>query len=204
MVDGMRLRGIIDRLDLAARRKPHRRGLQDRAGTVGALRARQHGRGPDLRAAVRERARAAPRPRSGSCTCASRWPSRRWPSEQTIRGQRKRAVAVWTAIERACDAEDFRPHVGPAVRPLPLQGFLPRVRRVTGPTMSTLDEAVDAAFEPLRGQPAVDRAAVRRLQPGRLRPHLGAAGRPQGAPPRAGPAARRRGARRRPASRRSS
>jgi putative RecB family exonuclease len=34
-------------------------------------------------------------------------------SEQTIRGQRKRAVAVWTAIERACDAEDFRPHVGP-------------------------------------------------------------------------------------------
>ena len=35
------------------------------------------------------------------------------PSEQTIRGQRKRAVAVWTAIERACDAEDFRPHVGP-------------------------------------------------------------------------------------------
>lgn len=34
-------------------------------------------------------------------------------SEQTIRGQRKRAVAVWTAIERACDSEDFRPHVGP-------------------------------------------------------------------------------------------
>ena len=34
-------------------------------------------------------------------------------TEQTIRGQRKRATAVWTAIERACDAEDFRPHVGP-------------------------------------------------------------------------------------------
>lgn len=34
-------------------------------------------------------------------------------SEQTIRGQRKRAVAVWSAIERACDAEDFRPNVGP-------------------------------------------------------------------------------------------
>lgn len=34
-------------------------------------------------------------------------------TEQTIRGQRKRAVAVWTAIERACDAEDFRPNVGP-------------------------------------------------------------------------------------------
>jgi putative RecB family exonuclease len=34
-------------------------------------------------------------------------------SEQSIRGQRRRAVAVWSAIERACDAEDFRPHVGP-------------------------------------------------------------------------------------------
>ena len=34
-------------------------------------------------------------------------------NEQSIRGQRKRAVAVWSAIERACDAEDFRPHVGP-------------------------------------------------------------------------------------------
>jgi putative RecB family exonuclease len=34
-------------------------------------------------------------------------------SDQTIRGQRKRAVAVWSAIERACDAEDFRPNVGP-------------------------------------------------------------------------------------------
>ncbi len=34
-------------------------------------------------------------------------------TEQTIRGQRRRTAAVWTAIERACDAEDFRPHVGP-------------------------------------------------------------------------------------------
>jgi putative RecB family exonuclease len=34
-------------------------------------------------------------------------------SEQTIRGQRRRAVAIWTAIERACDKEDFRPHTGP-------------------------------------------------------------------------------------------
>jgi len=32
-------------------------------------------------------------------------------SEQTIRGQRKRAVAVWAAIERACASEDFRPRV---------------------------------------------------------------------------------------------
>ncbi len=34
-------------------------------------------------------------------------------SAQTIRGQRRRASAVWSAIERACASEDFRPSVGP-------------------------------------------------------------------------------------------
>lgn len=32
------------------------------------------------------------------------------PSEQTVRGVQRRTEAVWTAIERACEAEDFRPH----------------------------------------------------------------------------------------------
>jgi putative RecB family exonuclease len=31
------------------------------------------------------------------------------PSEQAVRGTRQRAAAVWTAIERACRADDFRP-----------------------------------------------------------------------------------------------
>jgi putative RecB family exonuclease len=31
------------------------------------------------------------------------------PSEQSIRGLRQRTQAVWTAVERACDREDFRP-----------------------------------------------------------------------------------------------
>lgn len=39
------------------------------------------------------------------------------PSEQSSRGQRQRATAVWQAIERACRNEDFRP------RPSPLCGF---------------------------------------------------------------------------------
>jgi putative RecB family exonuclease len=34
-------------------------------------------------------------------------------TQQTITGQRRRAVAVWSAIARACDTEDFRPQVGP-------------------------------------------------------------------------------------------
>ncbi|MDA8290770.1 MAG: PD-(D/E)XK nuclease family protein [Actinomycetota bacterium] len=32
------------------------------------------------------------------------------PSPQTLRGARQRAVAVWRAIERACDQDDFRPN----------------------------------------------------------------------------------------------
>ena len=31
------------------------------------------------------------------------------PTEQSVRGHRTRAAAVWTAIERACEREDFRP-----------------------------------------------------------------------------------------------
>ena len=31
------------------------------------------------------------------------------PSEQAVRGLRQRTAAVWTAIERACENEDFRP-----------------------------------------------------------------------------------------------
>jgi len=35
------------------------------------------------------------------------------PSEQTLRGQRTKTLAVWSAIERACAGEDFRPRTGP-------------------------------------------------------------------------------------------
>jgi putative RecB family exonuclease len=31
------------------------------------------------------------------------------PSEQSVRGQARRTLAVWAAIERACEHEDFRP-----------------------------------------------------------------------------------------------
>ena len=38
------------------------------------------------------------------------------PSQQTIRGQRQRTIAVWQAIERACTSEDFRPRPSPLCR----------------------------------------------------------------------------------------
>ena len=119
-------------------------------------------------------------------------------SEQTIRGQRKRAVAVWTAIERACDCRGLPPQRRPPLRLLQLQEPpAPPSRALTMSQMTAIDEAVDAAFEPLRGNPQADRAAAVAVQPGRLRAHLGRARRLQGAAPRPQPPAGRRGARRR-------
>jgi putative RecB family exonuclease len=35
------------------------------------------------------------------------------PSDQSIRGLERRVGAIWTAVERACEREDFRPNPGP-------------------------------------------------------------------------------------------
>jgi len=112
MVDGMRLRGIIDRLDVAADgslivvdyktgRAPSERFERGSLGgvqTYALLCESVLGRAP---AEVRLLYLRQPIAISSVA------------SEQTIRGQRKRTLAVWSAIEKACDAEDFRPHVGP-------------------------------------------------------------------------------------------
>jgi len=112
MVDGMRLRGIIDRLDVGpdgslivvdyktgrAPSERFERGSLGGVQTYALLCESLLGRTP---AEVRLLYLRQPIAISSV------------PSEQTIRGQRKRAVAVWSAIERACDAEDFRPNVGP-------------------------------------------------------------------------------------------
>lgn len=112
VVDGMRLRGIIDRLDLTpegdlvvvdyktgrAPSERFERGSMGGVQTYALLCESLLGRAP-----TEVRLLYLRQPIAISSA----------PSEQTIRGQRRRAVAVWSAIERACDAEDFRPHVGP-------------------------------------------------------------------------------------------
>jgi putative RecB family exonuclease len=112
VVDGMRLRGVIDRLDVAADgslvvvdyktgRTPSERFERGSLGGVhiyALLCESMLGRAPDevrllyLRDPVAICARSTP---------------------QTITGQRRRTVAVWSAITRACTNEDFRPKVGP-------------------------------------------------------------------------------------------
>jgi putative RecB family exonuclease len=47
------------------------------------------------------------------------------PSEQALRGQRNKAVAVWTAIERACATEDFRPRTSPLCNYCRFRAFCP-------------------------------------------------------------------------------
>jgi putative RecB family exonuclease len=112
VVEGLRLRGIIDRLDLApdgslvlvdyktgrAPSERFERGSLGGVQTYALLCETLLGRAP---AEVRLLYLRQPVAISSVA------------SEQSIRGQRKRAVAVWSAIERACDAEDFRPNVGP-------------------------------------------------------------------------------------------
>jgi putative RecB family exonuclease len=113
--DGMRLRGIIDRLDIGpdgaltvidykTGRAPSERFEQGKMGgiqTYALLCERILGRAP---AEVRLLHLRDP------VVIVAR------PTEQTLRGQQRRTSAVWGAIERACVKEDFRPKVGPLCR----------------------------------------------------------------------------------------
>jgi putative RecB family exonuclease len=113
--DGMRLRGIIDRLDIGpdgaltvidykTGRAPSERYEQGKLGgiqTYALLCERILGRAP---AEVRLLHLRDP------VVIAA------VPTEQTLRGQQRRTSAVWGAIERACVNEDFRPKVGPLCR----------------------------------------------------------------------------------------
>jgi putative RecB family exonuclease len=47
------------------------------------------------------------------------------PSEQALRGQRQKAVAVWSAIERACENDDFRPRTSPLCNYCRFRAFCP-------------------------------------------------------------------------------
>jgi putative RecB family exonuclease len=110
--DGLRLRGIIDRLDIGpdgeltvvdykTGRAPSERYEQGRMSgvqTYALLCQRLLGRAP---VAVRLLHLREPLVITATAT------------PQTIRGQQVRTTAVWDAIERACAAEDFRPKVGP-------------------------------------------------------------------------------------------
>jgi putative RecB family exonuclease len=122
--DGVRLRGIIDRLDIGpdgeltivdykTGRAPSARYQQARMGgvhTYAVLCEKILGRAP-----VEVRLLHLRDPVVISAV----------PTPQSLRGQRQRNEAVWVAIERACATEDFRPKVGPLCRFCAFQSACP-------------------------------------------------------------------------------
>jgi putative RecB family exonuclease len=47
------------------------------------------------------------------------------PSEQSIRGMERKVGAIWTAVERACEREDFRPNPGKLCQWCSFQAWCP-------------------------------------------------------------------------------
>jgi putative RecB family exonuclease len=106
---GMRLRGIIDRLELDAEgrmvvtdyktgRVPHQSHEQSRLGGV------------HFYAFLCQAALGVTPARVQLLYLSEPMAIFTTPTEQSIRGLTVRAQAVWTAVERACRTEDFRPH----------------------------------------------------------------------------------------------
>ncbi|MCA1690898.1 MAG: PD-(D/E)XK nuclease family protein [Actinobacteria bacterium] len=48
-----------------------------------------------------------------------------YPSEQSIRGLQQRTTAIWRAVERACEREDFRPRTSPLCNWCAYQAYCP-------------------------------------------------------------------------------
>lgn len=72
------------------------------------------------------------------------------PNEQSMRGLRQRARAVWAAIERACCDEDFRPSPSPLCRHCAFQAYCPAFG---GTVPDAAAAAVTAARIPRRSSP---------------------------------------------------
>jgi putative RecB family exonuclease len=63
------------------------------------------------------------------------------PTDQSMRGLQQRARAVWSAIERACESEDFRPNPTPLCKSCAYQSLCPAfTARSAEPETITLGE----------------------------------------------------------------
>lgn len=123
-IDDIRIRGIIDRLELDAQgglvvtdyktgRSPHVTHQQGRLGGVAFYSLLCQELFGVLPAKVQLLYLG------DGLTIATE------PSEQSIRGLRAKLRALWQAIERACESEDFRPKPGPLCSWCSFQAYCP-------------------------------------------------------------------------------
>ena len=83
-----------------------------RAGARGAAGAAAPGRRGASTRCCASGCSGAARPRCSSSTSPIRWPSSPCPPIGPPVGCERKLAAVWTAVERACEREDFRPNPG--------------------------------------------------------------------------------------------
>lgn len=74
------------------------------------------------------------------------------PTEQSTRGVRNRIAAVWSAIERACETEDFRPKPGPLCNWCAFTAYCPAFGGTPPPAPKATDDDAAGAEEPYRGE----------------------------------------------------
>jgi len=107
-VAGLRLRGIIDRLDVTA--DGELEVVDYKTGRIPSINQEQQRLGGvQFYALLCEQVLGRRPSRVRLMYLREPLVIEAVPSEQAVRGTRQRASAVWTAIERACENEDFRP-----------------------------------------------------------------------------------------------
>jgi putative RecB family exonuclease len=107
-VAGLRLRGIIDRLDVTA--DGELEVVDYKTGRVPSVNQEQQRLGGvQFYALLCEQVLGRRPSRVRLMYLSEPLVIEAEPSEQAVRGTRQRTSAVWSAIERACEHEDFRP-----------------------------------------------------------------------------------------------
>jgi len=107
-VAGLRLRGIIDRLDVTAQGELE--VVDYKTGRVPSVNQEQQRLGGvQFYALLCEQVLGRKPSRVRLMYLREPLVIEAEPSDQAVRGTRQRTTAVWSAIERACEQEDFRP-----------------------------------------------------------------------------------------------
>jgi putative RecB family exonuclease len=92
------------------------------------------------------------------------------PTNQSTRGTRRTLGAVWQAVERACDREDFRPRSSRLCDYCAFQAWCPTFGG--DPTAAPIDNRLPSASGPVPAEPAADAATAPAATPRAAEPTL--------------------------------